>query len=157
MAEEEQQTDTINEEQLADAMQIQELAKYLSQSGAAPQADEKYNTHLFLHRVATADDTTKVGFLTEAEVGKPKYPTRALKEMALISSDLIENQDLAKYFEKEAEIITSTSLSREGFLVRQATTTTKQIADVTKKSMAKENKSWFKKKDKNAEGQELQS
>ena len=151
----EEQQDTINEEQLAEAMQVQELAKYLSQSGAAPQPEEKYNVHLFLHRVATADDTTKVGFLTEQEVGKPKYPVRALKEMALISREIVELDDMAKYFEAESEIITSSSLSREGFLVRQATTTTKQIADVTKKPKAP-NKSWFKKKD-NTEEQQLQS
>ena len=38
-------------------------------------------------------------------------------------------------------VITSTSLSREGFLVKQATTQTRQIADISKKR--KVNKGWF--------------
>lgn len=126
--------------------ELKEIANYLSQTGGTPTADDKYNVHVFLHRIATAKDTTKVGNLDSTEVGKPEYPARALKQMALLSLDIIENDGLSKYFEKEAEILTSTSLSKEGFLVRQGTTTTRQIADVTKKEK-KENGGWFKKKE----------
>lgn len=150
MSEEEKQ-----ETQMTD-IEMAQLAQYLSQSGAAPVPDEKYNVHIFLHRVATADDTTKVGNLTDVEVGKPEYPNRALKQMALISSDIIDNEELSKFFLKESEILTATSLSKEGFLVKQATTTTRQIADVTKKPKV-ENKSWFKKKDSNDGGEQPQS
>jgi hypothetical protein len=38
-----------------------------------------------------------------------------------------------EYFEKEAMITLNTSLSRDGFLIRQATTTTKQVADATRR------------------------
>lgn len=137
-------------------IEMAQLAQYLSQSGAAPVPDEKYNVHIFLHRVATADDTTKVGNLKEEEVGKPEYPNRALKEMALVASDIIDNDELSKFFLKESEILTATSLSKDGFLVKQATTTTRQIADVTKKPRT-ENKSWFKKKDSNDGGEQPQS
>jgi hypothetical protein len=51
--------------------------------------------------------------------------------------------------------VTASSLSREGFLVKQATTTTKQLADITKKPKT-QNKSWFKKKDE-SEGDKLQT
>lgn len=140
---------TPEQKSLNDA-ELKELASYLAASGSTPQQEEKYNVHLFLHRVATADDTTKVGNLGETELGNPKYPERTLKELALISNELIENDALADYFAKEAEILTSTSLSKEGFLVRQATTTTRQIADVTKKKMTS-NKGWFSKKETSTE------
>ena len=40
-----------------------------------------------------------------------------------------------------AEATLATSLSKQGFLVRQATTQTKQVADVTKRRTV--NKGWF--------------
>ena len=124
----------------------EEMWKALSDSGQSfPLAEEKYNVHLFLHRVATSDDTTKVAFLKEEEVGVPLNHVRGLKEFALISSDIIGNEFFRDYFLKESENITATSLSREGFLVKQATTQTKRLADITKPK--KENKGWFNKKD----------
>lgn len=127
----------------------QETYKYLMESGAYPIPEEKYNVHLFLHRVATAPDTTKVGFLSQEEVGIPRYSLRSLKEFGLISGSIIGNKTFEEYFTKLGEIVSSTSLSKQGFLVRQATTTTRQIADVTKEK--KPNKGWFKKKDKSSE------
>lgn len=136
-------TDQIQDETSGD----DELYQYLAQSGGYSIPEEKYNVHLFLHRVATADDTTKVGNLTMEEIGIPKYPNRLLKELALISSNLGNNKVFNEFFTKQSEILTSTSLSKEGFLVRQGTTTTRQVADITK-APKKPNKGWFKKKEK---------
>ncbi len=61
--------------------------------------------------------------------------------MARISSDIMDNHFFEQYFNKKAEETTATSLSREGFIVKQATTQTKQVADLTKRRMI--NKSWF--------------
>jgi len=135
--------------------QLKELAQYLAASGSTPQQEEKYNTHLFLHRVATSDDTTKTGNLTDLELGMPRQHLRAMKQMALISDKIMDNSLFKDYFNAKSEIITATSLSKEGFLVKQATTTTRQIADVTKKK-ATANKSWFTKKEKPAEGEQTQ-
>lgn len=132
------------EEDLTDS-EKEELGRYLSGSGI-PVPDEKHNTHSFLNKVATADDTTKVGNLKDEEIGNATYPARSFKNLALISEDILGNTYFSEYFKKGAEIITSTSLSRAGFLVRQANTTTRQIGDITK--MRKTNKSWFKKKEK---------
>lgn len=112
---------------------------------ASPTPEEKYNVHLFLHRVATSDDTTKVGFLADDEVGKLKHPVRSLKDFALIATAIMDNDYVKNYFLNRSEIFTSTSLSRDGFLVKQATTQTKRIADISPKS--KEKRSWFKKKE----------
>ena len=122
---------------------VEALKKFL------PVPEEKYNVHLFLHRVATADDTTKVGFLKEEELGEPKYPVRSAKEFALIAEQIIGNDYIKDYFNKIAEITTASSLSKDGFLIRQATTTTRQIADISK--LRKKNKGWFKKKEKGGE------
>ena len=128
------------------------LYKYLSDSESVPTQEAKYTVHVFLHRVATANDTTKVGYLKDEEVGTPRHPTRALKSFALIASDIIKNDVISNYFNKESEIVTSTSLSRDGFLVKQAVTQTRQIADVTKQRQ--KNSGWFKKKDENSEDKE---
>jgi len=135
--------------------ELGQLAKYLSQSDSAPMPDQKHNVHEFLHSVATETDTTKVGFLKEEELGNPKHPVRGFKEFALISKSIIGNDYFKDYFTAESEIVTASSLSREGFLVKQATTTTKQLADITKKAKT-QNKSWFKKKD-DSEGDKLQT
>ena len=123
------------------------LYKALATSESSPMPEEKFNTHTFLHRVATADDTTKIGFLTSEELGRPLYPVRALKEMAVDADKIMNNQFFKDYFNAQAEVTTATSLSYLGFLVKQATTTTKQVADVTKPKT--ENKGWFKKKEDN--------
>jgi hypothetical protein len=136
----------MSEEKLSTEEQ-ESVYKYLSQSESVPSPEEKHNVHTFLLKVATEDDTTKVGFLSQEEVGKPTYSERSLKDFAVISEKIINNPFLADIFKAEAENLTATSLSKEGFLVRQATTQTKQIADITK--IKKENKGWFKsKKDK---------
>lgn len=116
-----------------------ELQNYLT--GSAPSPEEHHNVHKFLHEVAESDDTTKTGFLTAEEVGMPKLPTRTLKELALFSRDIANMPQFADYFEKESEIITSTSLSKEAKLLELAVTARRQLEDVTKRR--KENRGWF--------------
>ena len=53
----------------------------------------------------------------------------------------MENDYFKGFFEKDLMNTMGTSLSREGFLIRQATVTTKQVADVTKRR--KVNKGMF--------------
>jgi len=127
----------------------QEIYDYLNKADSAPMPEEKHTVHTFLYRIATAPDTTKVGFLDAEELGKPRHPLRAYKEFALLSKEVIDNPYLANIFAQHAEILTSTSLSREGFLVKQGTTQTRQISDITRKRS--QNKSWFKKKDEGSE------
>ena len=129
----------------------EELYKYLAQ-GSVSQEDIKHNAHTFLAGVAEGEDTTRVGNLNEVELGMARHPVRALKDFALIAEDIINNKFVSDHFKKEAEIITSTSLSKEGFLTKLAVTQTRQIADITKKPKA-ENKGWFKRKEPAQEGE----
>lgn len=118
--------------------------------GTTPLPDEKHNVHTFLFNVATAKDTTKLGFLEPEELGKPKLPVRSNKNMALIADKIMENDMFKEYFLAEGEITTATSLSKEGFLMKMAVTQKREIADVTKKR--KISRGWFKKKEEESEG-----
>lgn len=113
----------------------------------APMPEEKHNVHLFLHKVATSDDTTKLGNLSETEVGLPRLTLRAYKELALISDTIMDNAVISKYYKDNAEILTSTSLSKDAKLISLAVLQKRQIEDVTKPK--KENRGWFKKKEDN--------
>ena len=125
--------------------EMEQLASALGYGASSPEG--KHNVHTFLHNIATAKDTTKIGFLKEEEIGLPKNPVRTYKTLASIAGSIMDNEDLANYFNNKSEILTSTSLSREGFLDKLAVVQRRELADVTSKPR-KENKGWFKPKDK---------
>jgi hypothetical protein len=130
-------------EGLSDEEAIMKIAQAMKDN--SPSQDEKTNVHTFLNEVVKAEDNTKVGNLKRDkdldEVGRPCYHVRGAKEMALISKDIMDNDFFEKFFEQDAQNTLSTSLSVEGFLVKQATTQTKQVADATRRR--KINKGWF--------------
>jgi len=134
------------EKEMTDEEALMKLASVMKDN--APTQEEKQNVHAFLNNVVVADDTTKIANLRDDpelnELGMPTYTVRGSKEMAIISDKIMGNDYFKEYFEKEAEITLATSLSRSGFLVRQATVQTKQVADITKRK--KINKGWFGKK-----------
>ncbi len=123
-------------------------AKIDSLIGTAPLPEEKQNVHTFLHNVAIAKDTTKLGYLTEEEIGLPKLPLRTLKELAVFSDKVLNKSYYAEYFNAKAEILTATSLSKEAKLLSLAITTTRQVTGVPPEKPRKENKGWFKSKKK---------
>lgn len=120
----------------------------------APTQDEKQNVHTFLHSVVVADDTRKIGNLRDekdfTELGIPSHTVRGSLEMSRISDKIMDNSFFKEWFDAEAEETLATSLARGGFLIRQATVQTKNVADVTKRK--KINKSWFKKTEENTGG-----
>lgn len=132
-----------------------ELADYLTGTSGygAAQPEEKHNVHKFLHDVVTTKDTTKLGYLTEDELGTSILPVRTCKELALFCEEIAGMAYFSEYFNKESEIITSTSLSKGGKLIDLAVVTRRELADVTKKER-KINKGWFQKKNKGLEGEE---
>ncbi len=145
-------------ESMSDEEALMAIAKAMKEN--APIQEEKHNVHEFLNRVVEAEDTTKIGNLEVDkeidELGIPIYSVRGAKDMALIADKIMENDYFKKYFEKEAENTLATSLSRKGFLIRQATTVTKQVADITKRR--KINRGWFgKQKVEESGGDTIQS
>jgi len=139
MTEEQKNEDELTEDD------IMKLAQAMKDN--VPTQDEKQNVHTFLHSVVIADDTKKIGNLKDdkdfSELGLPTHTVRGSLEMARISEKIMDNNFFRDWFKEEAEDTLSSSLSRGGFLIRQATTTTKQVADATKRT--KLNKGWFKK------------
>lgn len=131
----------MSEEQLTP----QEQAELENIMGGATVPDEKHNVHSFLTKVIEEEDTTKLGNLELEELGEPKLPIRTSKELALFCREIADMPEFADFFDKEGEILTKTSLSKEGFLLKLSTIRTSQVADVTPKEK-KKNKGWFKKK-----------
>lgn len=105
----------------------------------------KQNVHSFFTNIIKTKDTTKTGNLTSEELGLPSLPVRTYKELALFSKDIYNDKSWADFFDKMAEIQTSTSLSKDAILLRLSVTQKKELADVTPKGK-KVNKGWFKKK-----------
>ncbi len=130
------------EEELSEAQIMQRLQDL---ANTATVAEDKHNTHAFLHAVATADDTTKVGYLKEEEVGIPKLSQRTLKELELYCRDIADDEAWGNYFAKRAEILTSTSLSKDAKLLDLSVINRVQTENVTKPDR-KVNKKWFQKK-----------
>ncbi len=125
--------------------EILKLAQSIKDS--SPVQDEKQNVHTFLHSIVVAEDSRKVGNLKDDkefnELGTPMHTVRGSLEMARISEQIMDNSFFSDWFNAETEETLASSLSRSGFLIKQATTTTKQVADATLRT--KINKGWFKK------------
>lgn len=120
-----------------------------SLTGIAPVGEEKQNVHTFLHNVAVAKDTTKTGNLSEQETGTPKLPLRTHKELELFCRDIMNQKEFADYFKKKAEILTSTSLSKDAKLISLAVVQERKISSIA--GVRKKNKGWFTPKDRRPE------
>ena len=143
MAMEEQPQQQPQEESISDEEALMRVAAAMKDSASSP--DEKHSVPSFLFNVVKAKDSTKIGNLRDdkdfSELGKPVYSVRGSKELELISRSIMENDYFADYFAQESQDALATSLSREGFLIRQVNLQTKQVADITKRR--KVNKGWF--------------
>ena len=134
----------MGEEEQLTPEEREELSKLI---GTAPVPDDKHNVHTFISKVLTTKDTTKVGNLREEEIGTLKQHVRGYKEEEVWAREIMRCEPLAHILGLQSEIATSTSLSRNAALLRFATTTSRTIADLTKKQT--ENKGWFTSKNKN--------
>lgn len=134
--------------ELEDDMTDEELEKKLSElAGGNSHNQEIQTVHGFLNAVATSDDTTKTGYITEEELGQPKLPVRTYKELALFCDNIANMSYMANYFNAKSEIITSTSLSRNAKLLNLSVLNKREVTDVTKKEVTPK-RSWFKPKNK---------
>ena len=134
-------------EQINSEVTEEQIAEMIERMvGSVPQPEEKSTVHSFLIKVVQEDDTTKLGYVTQEELGMPQIPIRSDKSLALWTGMVMENPFYQEFFEKESQDTTSTSLSKDGFLIKHATIQKKEIADTTKKQTS--NKGWFKRKDK---------
>jgi len=121
--------------------QAQEIIRNIGQ--------DRHSVHSFLDNVAGAKDSTKTGNVGIDELGMPQLPVRTYSELAIFCNDIADEPTWATYFNKMKQSNLATSLSKDGFLIKAAITTKKELADVTP-GQKKENKGWFKKKDSNS-------
>jgi len=124
--------------EMSDEEAIMKIASAMKDN--APSQEDKVNVHTFLINVVKEQDIKsimKIGNLRDDkdmnELGVPSYNVRGALEMARISERLMGNNFFKEYFEASAGETLGTSLSREGFVIKQATTTTKQVADATRR------------------------
>jgi hypothetical protein len=135
---EEQQPKTSSSEEMTDEEAILKIASAMKDTPTSQ--DEKQNVYTFLTNVIQVNDidkVTKLGNLKDDkeinELGLPQWNLRGTLGMARISSMLMNNKFYSDYFEKQAWETSSSSLSREGFVIRQATISTKQVVDATRR------------------------
>ena len=92
-------------EELSDEEAILKIAAAMKDN--APSAEDKQSVHAFLHNVATAEKSTKVGNLRDDkevnELGIPSHNVRGALEMARISNKIMENKFYKEVFEAEAK------------------------------------------------------
>jgi len=123
----------------------EQVAELLAHTATIP--DEKTNAHSFLKKVVETEDTTKVGYLREEEVGIPKLSMRTLKELELYCGDIADEDKWKDYFKKRAEILVSTSLSKDAKLIDLAILQRKEVGTIPgRTSQRKANKGWFRRK-----------
>ena len=109
-----------------------------------PQEEEKQNIFSFFKRVISMKDNSKTANLDKDELGIVRIPVRTCQEIELFC-DKVGSKGLASYFEDRAQIILSTSLSKEGFLDNLAVTQKREIDRKKRKMLS--NSGWFKKKE----------
>ena len=101
-------------------------------------------------KVIEEENTTKLGYLTEEELGVPKFPLRTEKELELFCNNIADMPYFAEYFKREGEILTSTSLSKDAKLLDLAVIQRREVQKT--KPKRKPNKSWFKRGNKSSGG-----
>lgn len=129
------------EKELTEEEIQEELERLMS-----PRPPVAEGTHAFLLAVAKSEDTTKLGYLKEEEIGEPRYPIRTLQELALFCNDVANMNYFSTYLKAKSEIVTSTSLSKDAKLINLSVLQKREIVNAPDLIPRKENKGWFKKK-----------
>jgi len=104
-----------------------------------PEQEEKHNLIAFFREIIRTKFNAKTGNLSEPELGFARLPVRTNMELANYCN-LMGMGTLGMAFMDDAQILLSTSLSREGFLAKLAVTTQKFSETSLKKSLGQQQK-----------------
>ena len=107
-------------------------------------SEEKANIHTFLTKVIREKDNTKIGNVTEPELGNPSHTVRMYKELEVFCKG-IDMEEWADYFNQMAQVPLATGLSKDGFLLQLAVIQKRELTTGGKKAM-KQNRGWFRPK-----------
>jgi len=112
-----------------------------------PQQEEKQNIFSFFKRVIFMPDTTRTANLDKDELGYVRIPVRTNLSLALYSKQM-GLTGLGNHFFLESQIISNSSLSKEGFLDKLAVTQKREVEAKTRRSnLPGQKKGWFAKKE----------
>lgn len=108
---EQSEDDTINRNSFQDALGI-------------PEAEPKYNQHTFLANSLFLQNSEKVTFMTESELGRPLFSLRFLLDIEDICKFYLDeiakeyelNNKIASYFRDKIDNICSSGMSHKGFV-----------------------------------------
>lgn len=109
-------------------------------SYGSPTSSQKDSLFKFFRDILTTKDTTRVGNLSADEVGSSEISVRGWKRIANYASMEGLNK-VAEYFNSQSEIMTSSSMSKDGFWSKLTVTQIKKEQKV--KEPKRENKRWF--------------
>lgn len=131
----------MNEDELTEE-EIEELEKL---GYGFPKPDEKNNIFSFFKRVIATRDTTRVSNLQEEELGHATIPVRTNLQLALYCEQMGLG-GLGSHFMKESQIISNSSLSRDGFLDKLAVTQKREMDTKTRTATPAQRRNWFQRK-----------
>ena len=119
-------------------------------SGSYPKEEEKQNIFTYFKKIIEDKFNVKTANVTDEELGMATIPVRTNLQLSLYCKQM-GMKGFSDYFLDESQIILGTSLSREGFLNKLAVTQKRESEFKTGTKPHRENKGWFKKKNKSYE------
>ena len=113
----EPETDVIEEmEDMEDDMAIESMEKQQDWGeDMTPAYEKKDDLFSLFWKMVNKSDSSKIANLSKQELGMLNLPVRDCQKIALLATTL-GHKGFAKFFIAQAEIISSTSLSKGGFL-----------------------------------------
>ena len=113
--------------------------------GSLPEKEDKQSILSFFNKVIGMTDNTKTGNVSIDELGEVKLPIRTNLELHNYCSTM-GMKGLSDYFIRRAQIISGSSLSKDGFLDQLIVTQKKESEIKRKTSSTAQKKNWFKPK-----------
>lgn len=95
-----------------------------SQYGS-PEPEKKDSIYKFFREILHLPESWKVGNLKNDEIGRSRLSVRSYLELAEFNYSEGQNK-VANYFKKKADIVASTSMGRDGFVVKTIVTSIKK-------------------------------
>lgn len=104
-----------SEEEYQDYLEEEQAtATEAAEEGMFPRPSLKDNIFTFFRHVLRLPDSSKVGNLSEGELGKLPFNVRNCQYLSLIG-ELTNDNDFSTFFKKQGEITLSTSASKRGW------------------------------------------
>lgn len=133
-------TEEVTDEEIE---KLEEELKQLEDKDTAPKSAQKDSLFRFFREILTTKDTSRIGDLTAQELGLTKLGIRHYQEIAAYAN--VEGLDkVSDYLTKKSQIISATSMSKNGFWPQLFVTQIRQ--EKKEKPKEEKKKGWFAKR-----------